>query len=581
MNSLSDGVSRSPSVRAGSAEENGKRAVLRVVGAILMLVPASAWAQTPAEPQPLPEAQKRELLEQQIQELLAMRREMQQALLAMQRQVSDFDDRIGLLETELTGGSRAGEVASSTLLTAAPGPAPAVSKPEAESPVAASPGAKPAPSSSPPLPSLVEPETFARSAALGMAPSISKTWGDVADYEAKGPFEPGAGMVLARGPLGEVSFAINTYVRYLNQENLDPTYTDSFGRTFEFDKRQDLQLNRENLIFRGWLFDEQFRWNFWTWGQSSTSGDPGAQTLGGNFTYLFSDKLALSWGMMSVPSTRSTAQTVPNWLKVDHRTMADEFFRGSYTMMVMAEGRIAPKLEYHAALANNLSSLGVNASELDNDLNTFSTALWWMPTTGEFGTAYGFGDYEEHEKLATLFGVHFTHSREDAQGQPEVGDFENAQMRLSDGTLLFSPDPFNTGGSISRATYDMLDLAAGLKYRGWSLEGEYYFRWLTDFAKIGEVPVDDVFDHGFQLLLSKMLVSKELQAFVAGSAIIGDYGDPWEVGGGLTWYPFKRWNMRVQLQALYEEQAASGSPALPFQVGADGWIYTLDAGFWF
>ena len=60
-----------------------------------------------------------------------------------------------------------------------------------------------------------------------------------------------------------------------------------------------------------------------------------------------------------------------------------------------------------------------------------------------------FGDYEYHEKLATLLGVHFTYSREDAQEQPGVNAFENSQIRLSDGTLFFAPNAFNTGGLFS------------------------------------------------------------------------------------------------------------------------------------
>lgn len=522
---------------------------------------------------------------------------MQQSMQKMLLQVNDFDSRIEKLETQLGGAPAEGTIAPlpfTTIASATP-PTQVAAAALAKSPAAAvSPSlaasaamAQSAPAqtksstlTSPPTAVVPSPAVSDASDAQSPTSTVLKPLPRT-DYEIKGPFEPGKGFVLTRGPLGEVSFGINTYMRYLNQENLSPTYTDSFGRTFKFDKRQDLQLNRQNLIFRGWMFDEQFRWNFWTWQQSATSGDAGSQTLGGNFTYLFSDALGVSWGMMSLPSTRTTAQTVPNWLKVDHRTMADEYFRASYSMTVMAHGKITPELEYRAALANNLSSLGVNASELDNDLNTFSTVLWWMPTTGEFGTAYGFGDYEEHEKPATLLGFHFTHSREDAQGQPAVDDFENSQLRLSDGTLLFSPDPFNTGGKLERATYDMLDLTAGIKYRGWSLEAEYYFRWLSDFEVIGNIPVTSVHDQGFQVIASKMLISKELQAFLSSSKIFGDYGDPWELGGGLTWYPFKRWNMRVQGQALYEKNAASGSPALPYQVGANGWIYTLDAGFWF
>ena len=74
----------------------------------------------------------------------------------------------------------------------------------------------------------------------------------------------------------------------------------------------------------------------------------------------------------------------------------------------MASGEITDKLDYKLALAGNLSALGVSATQLDPDINTVTGMLYWMPTTGEFGPGAGFGDYEYHEKLATLLGVHFT-----------------------------------------------------------------------------------------------------------------------------------------------------------------------------
>ena len=220
--------------------------------------------------------------------------------------------------------------------------------------------------------------------------------------------------------------------------------------------------------------------------------------------------------------------------------MADEFFRGSYSTGYMAGGKITDTLAYNVALTNNLSQLGVSASQMDSCLCTGSGFLWWMPTTGEFGPAAGFGDYEYHEKLATLLGVHYTYSREDAQEQPGVNAFENSQIRLSDGTLLFSPNAFNTGGMINRATYQMLDIDTGLKWRGWSLEGEYYVRWLDDFEVTGFIPVNSLFDHGFQLQASTMLKPDYLQAYVSGSQVFGEYGDPWDVGVGLTYFPFGR-----------------------------------------
>lgn len=473
----------------------------------------------------------------------------------LQRQVGDFDARIRALEVEL----------GATLPKAAVAPQPI--------------GTTNRPAATSLAPQAIDAQATNRLEATSSSPADSlaaekpRYWG---------AYEPGKGFVLVRGPLGELGFGVLGYVRYLNKLEVDPTYTDAFGRTKDVQQRQDFQLNREQIMFRGWLFDERFRYQFWVWTQNSSMGEQTQINVGGNAVYEFFDWLNFRAGIFSLPTTRSTSQTFPNWIKIDHRTMADEYFRGSYSTAVMAEGKIAPGLQYKAALGNNLSTLGVSGAQLDNNLDTFASGLWWMPTTGEFGPGMGFGDYEEHQKLATLLGVHYTRSTESAQSQPQADGFENTQFFLSDGTLIFSPNPFRTGGSIRELTYQMVDLEAGLKWKGWSLEGEYYFRQLDDFHVTGgTIPVDDVFDHGFQVQAAKMLVPKTLQVYVAPSKVFGKYGDPWEVGTGLTWFPFKRKEVRVNFQALYESQAPAGNIALPFSPGDSGWIYTVDMGAWF
>ena len=298
--------------------------------------------------------------------------------------------------------------------------------------------------------------------------------------------------------------------------------------------------------------------------------------VGGDLGYHFADMLALYAGVGPLPSTRSTNYTFPSWLKVDHRTIADEYFRGSFTTGIWASGALAPGFEYRVMLGNNLSQLGVDASQLDDGMNTVSAALWWMPTTGEFGAQQGFGDYEGHDELATLFGVHFTHSREDAQSQPGVDGFENAQIRLSDGTLLFEPDAFETDAQITKATYLMGDANAGWKYRGFSLEAEYYLRWVNNLETTGPIPVDSLFDHGFQAQASAMLVARVLQLYAAGSQIFGQYGDPRDLSFGLNWFPFARRELRLNVQALYLDRSPVGYAAVPFIVGGDGWVFSAD-----
>jgi len=224
-------------------------------------------------------------------------------------------------------------------------------------------------------------------------------------------------------------------------------------------------------------------------------------------------------------------------------------------------------------IGKNLSQLGVDASQMDSTFNTLSGALWWMPTTGEYGPADGLGDFEHHDQLATLFGVNYTRSREDAQNQPGVNDFENAQIRLSDGTLLFQADPFGTGTQVKKANYEMAAVNAAMKYRGWSLDGEYYWRWVDDFKATGPMPFDRMFDHGFQLQGSAMLLPERLQAYVSGSKIFGEYGDPFDVALGVNWFPMTRRELRVNLQGLYLDDSPVGYASVPFIVGGNGWVF--------
>src|SRR5688572_8837745 len=70
-----------------------------------------------------------------------------------------------------------------------------------------------------------------------------------------GDYDPERGFVVARGSQGELGITLWTYVRYLNQRALDESYTDSFGRTAELDRRQDIEHQKVNLTFAGWIHD--------------------------------------------------------------------------------------------------------------------------------------------------------------------------------------------------------------------------------------------------------------------------------------------------------------------------------------
>ena len=85
------------------------------------------------------------------------------------------------------------------------------------------------------------------------------------------------------------------------------------------------------------------------------------------------------------------------------------------------------------------------------------------------------------KKLATRLAAHFTRSTEDKQEQPNSDQFENTQIRLEDGSVIFTPNLFGQGISVTDVTYKMAAFDGGLKYHGYSLEGEYFLRWLDNF----------------------------------------------------------------------------------------------------
>jgi hypothetical protein len=324
------------------------------------------------------------------------------------------------------------------------------------------------------------------------------------------------------------------------------------------------------------MFDPKFRYLFYVWTANTSQGDPAQVVVAGNIGYRFAKAFNLYGGIGALPTTRSTNNTFPNWLKNDHRGIADEYFRGSYTTGIWANGEVLPGLHYNAMLGNNLSQLGVNAAQLDDKFDTFSGALWWMPTTGEYGAASGFGDYEGHEDPATLFGVHYTRSTENAQGQPGTEGFENSQIRLSDGTRIFSDDPFLVGANVSDLDYQMFAVNGGVKYRGFSFDVEAYFRKLNNFVTTGPIPFDEITDNGFQVQSSYMILPRQLQVFGQYSKIYGDNGDPYDITTGVWWYPFARRELRVNAQALYLNDSPVGYSSVPFAVGGNGWVFNLD-----
>ena len=397
-----------------------------------------------------------------------------------------------------------------------------------------------------------------------------------------GRYTPNLGFKVVNTEYGDMNISIYTYVRYLNQLGLDSNYIDAFGNTKNVQERHDVQLLKLQIKFLGWILNPKLRYFLYAWTSNANQGQGAQVVLAGNLQYTFNKYFTLGGGIRSLPGTRSVEGNFPFWLNVDSRHIADEFMRPSYTSGIWATGNLTDRLKYQAMLGNNMSTLGVPASRLDNGFNTLSTALIWFPT-GDFEKGFsgqGWGDFEHHDRFSTRLAVHFSRSNENKESQPDSEQFENTQLRLSDGTVIFTPNLFAPGVTITDARYRMTTVDGGFKYRGFALEGEYFWRWLDDFKFVDTVTPETLqripsrlFDHSFQIQGSAMVVPKTLQAYIGFSKIFGQFGQPRDFRVGANFFPFKNKVVRWNNEALYLYKSPVGYTSVPYPIGGRGWVF--------
>jgi hypothetical protein len=384
----------------------------------------------------------------------------------------------------------------------------------------------------------------------------------------------GSGFSVVNNKFATLRFSPFVTVRYLNQLRLDDTYTDAFGQTKNIAKRNDIQFQKITLYFKGWIGVPSFRYFTYVWTSNANQGQGAQLVLGGNLQYKINKYFDIGAGIGPLPTSRSLYGQWPFWLRQDARPMAEEFFRGSFTTGAWIQGEITKGLNYKTMLGNNLSQLGVDAGQMDNGFDTWSSALWW--TTNEYGAMAPFGDFEDHQKLSTLLGGSFTRSNETRQSQPGTEAPENSQIRLSDGTGIFSANVFAPNTQVLEAKYQMASFNGGIKFRGFALDAEYFLRWVSDFKTSGQIPVSELFDDGVAVQASAMLIKRKLQIYSTGSYINGEYGKPSELTIGLNWYPLKSRILRINPEAMFEDRSPVGYTSYPSVVGAKGMIWMIN-----
>ena len=382
-----------------------------------------------------------------------------------------------------------------------------------------------------------------------------------------GTLDPGKGFLIGKGPDGEASISAYALLRYMNQMPDDDTFIDHNGNTQNIDGRNDIYSHRVIVWLKGWVADPKLVYNIAWWTVNTTDQD----ALFGNLGYQFDKKFNLYAGINGNPGTRSMLGSHPYWLGND-RVMADEFFRPFFSQGIWANGEVSPGLWYNVSMGNSSSSLGNTATQLDRDF-TYGGTMWWMPTTNEFGPRGGYGDFENHQKLATRFGISAVNSPEERY--TEIGENPgNTALKLADSLNLFSTGSLASGVTVTNADYQVLSLDAGFKYKGFFFQTEVYQRWLDGFKADGALPVDEIVDNGFYVQTAYFPVPKKVELYVATSQIYGDkdagFSNSSELLVGMNYYPWNTRNHRLNVQVMDINQSPVSSTFGYYVGGQEG-----------
>jgi len=416
---------------------------------------------------------------------------------------------------------------------------------------------------------LVGPQTEAEKSAESSATPRNETWG----Y-----FDPGKGILLGKSKYGEASLSGYALLRYMNQMPSSQTFTDHLGREQDVDPRQDIYSHRVMVFLTGWMYTPKLIYNFAWWTVTATDQD----ALFANLGYQFHKSFNLYAGINGNPGSRSMQGSHPYWLGND-RVMADEFFRPFFAQGIWANGEVLPGLWYSAMAGNTSSTLGVTASQIDRKF-TYGASMWWMPTTKEFGPRGAYGDWENHEQVATRFGFSTVYSPEERY--TEIGNNPgNTAIKLADSLNVFSIGSLAPGVTVTNVSYQNLALDAGAKYQGIFVQTEFSVRRLDNFEADGALPVEEIVDWGFYVQAAFYPIKKKLELYTATSQIYGDtdagFGRSYEYLIGTNYYPANTRNFRVNLQVIDVNRSPVNSTFGYYTGGQDGTTVALAASLFF
>ncbi len=343
------------------------------------------------------------------------------------------------------------------------------------------------------------------------------------------------------------------------------SWTDNSGITRAIRSRNAFDIERARLVLSGAAWDE--RSTFFLQLDGDTDGSHGVDFFDYWWGWKFSDRFRIQLGKRKVPASRQWLLTARQTRFVE-RSMTNDFFRPDRTVGIFGLGKIGDRINYEVMLGNGYSSSNLANSRTDDKFTLAATS--WFDPLGDYGRTIV--DQSGSSSLKLRLGHSWVYAPQSGTvtGQPRS---ETNYLRLSDGTRLNQTGAIDPGVTISDADVYLYGVDAAMKWNGWSVNGEYFARWIEDIKGDGVLSRGDLFQQGYYIEGGRFLVPQQIDANVRYSQVMGEFGTSSELAVGANWYPSVRPMSKVSFDVTWLDGSPLQNTASDILAGDDGVLF--------
>jgi hypothetical protein len=359
--------------------------------------------------------------------------------------------------------------------------------------------------------------------------------------------------------------------RYIGFSRQREYWINSAGEVIPIDNRSNFEIERGRLSFKGFMLDPKLKYFI----NLDFDTDDFDRVIMHDFwtDWKFSDALDVFVGKAFVPGSREWLNGSTTTRFAD-RSLACTFFRPDRTVGVWAQGEPWEGRFYRMMVGDGFNTNGLQpVPDAIDDNFVYAASLWADLGSEIYGR--GYSDLESHDTFVAEVGTSFTYGREEGRGPVLQPRIEQNFIRLADGTRITTPGALAPGVTVNSFDIYLWAVDAAWKWRGFSADGEYYFRQLSNIEGTGPLPTRLIYNHGYVLEGGYMLIPGRFEVNARTSQIFGAYGPSREYAGGVNWFPSGNHNWKWTFDATQIDQSAAQNTGPNYIAGETGVLFRL------